>query len=100
MHVPRGEESSEQDDDYEEITGSEMEFPSQVSCLRFKYMLSTESFNGCFFSLLYENTFPSTIHILQLLTFFLMSDQKKKKKEMLFGFMIVAPVSILKQVRW
>ncbi|KAM6388329.1 lamin-B3-like isoform 2-T3 [Pluvialis apricaria] len=29
MCVPRGEESSEQDDDYEEITGSEMEFPSQ-----------------------------------------------------------------------
>ncbi|XP_059679692.1 lamin-L(III) isoform X1 [Gavia stellata] len=29
MHVPSGEESGEQDDDYEEITGSEMEFPSQ-----------------------------------------------------------------------
>ncbi|NXK91515.1 LAML3 protein, partial [Formicarius rufipectus] len=29
MFVPREEESSEQDDDYEEITGSEMEFPSQ-----------------------------------------------------------------------
>ncbi|XP_025977136.2 lamin-B3-like isoform X3 [Dromaius novaehollandiae] len=30
MHVPRGEESGEQDDEYEEeITGSEMEFPSQ-----------------------------------------------------------------------
>lgn len=98
MHVPRAEESSEQDDDYEEITGSEIEFPSRVSCLKFKYMLSTVQFN--FFSLLYENTFPSTICILQILTFFLMSDQKKKKKEMLFGFMIVVPVSILKQVRW
>ncbi|KGL94202.1 Lamin-L(III), partial [Charadrius vociferus] len=30
MLVLRGEESSEQDDDYEEITGSEMEFPSQT----------------------------------------------------------------------
>ncbi|XP_050759525.1 lamin-L(III)-like isoform X3 [Gymnogyps californianus] len=29
MHVPRGEESGEQDDDYEEITGSEIEFPSR-----------------------------------------------------------------------
>uniref|UniRef100_A0A8D0EL92 Lamin n=1 Tax=Strix occidentalis caurina TaxID=311401 RepID=A0A8D0EL92_STROC len=92
MHVPRGEESSEQD---EEITGSEMELSSQVSCLKFKYML----FNG-HFSKLYENISPSTFHLLQLLTFFLMSDQKKKKKEMLFGFMIVVPVSILKQVRW
>lgn len=75
-----------------------MDFPSQVSWLKFKYMLSTESFNGHFFSLLYENTSPSTINILQLSTFFLMSDQKKKKKEMLFGFMIVVPVSILS--RW
>ncbi|XP_009571997.1 PREDICTED: lamin-L(III)-like [Fulmarus glacialis] len=35
MHVPRGEESGDQDDDdYEEITGSEMEFPSQgVACM-------------------------------------------------------------------
>uniref|UniRef100_A0A8C5TV33 LAML3 protein n=1 Tax=Malurus cyaneus samueli TaxID=2593467 RepID=A0A8C5TV33_9PASS len=32
MLVPRGEES-EEDDDYEEITGSEAEFVSQVSCL-------------------------------------------------------------------
>ncbi|XP_071670160.1 lamin-B3-like isoform X3 [Patagioenas fasciata] len=95
IYVPRGEESSEQDDDYEEISESEMGFPSQVSCLKFKYTLSTESFNGHFFSLLYENTCPSTINILQLSTFFLMSDQKKKKKEMLFGFMIVVPVSIL-----
>ncbi|XP_064932003.1 lamin-B3 isoform X8 [Columba livia] len=29
IYVPRGEESSEQDDDYEEISGSEMDFPSQ-----------------------------------------------------------------------
>ncbi|KAF1489584.1 Lamin-L(III), partial [Eudyptula minor novaehollandiae] len=36
MHVPRGEESSEQDDDYEEITGSEMEFPSQTKRRRKK----------------------------------------------------------------
>jgi len=34
MHVPREEESGEQEDD-EEITGSEMEFQSQVSCLKF-----------------------------------------------------------------
>ncbi|XP_030354172.1 lamin-L(III)-like isoform X2 [Strigops habroptila] len=27
MQIPRGEESGEQDDDYEEVTGSEMEFP-------------------------------------------------------------------------
>lgn len=66
MHVPKGEESSEQDEDYEEITGSEIGFPSQVSCLKFKYMLSRESFNGHFFLLLYENTSSSTIHILQL----------------------------------
>lgn len=99
MLVSRGEEG-EQDDDYEEITGSEVEFGPQVSCLKFKYMLSAESFNGHFFSLLNENTSSSTIHIPQLLMFFLMSDQKKKKKEMLFGFMIVVPVSILKQVRW
>lgn len=95
MLVPRGEES-EQDDDYEEITGSEIEFASQVSCLKFKYMLSAESFSGHFFSLLVnENTASSTLHILQLLMFFLMSDQKKKKKEMLFGFMIVVPVTSL-----
>ncbi|NWR88603.1 LAML3 protein, partial [Furnarius figulus] len=36
MFVPRGEESSEQDDDYEEITGSEMEFPSQTKRRRKK----------------------------------------------------------------
>ncbi|NXE18187.1 LAML3 protein, partial [Ardeotis kori] len=36
MHVPRGEESSEQDDDYEEVTGSEMEFPSQTKRRRKK----------------------------------------------------------------
>ncbi|KAM6125634.1 lamin-B3-like [Phoenicopterus ruber ruber] len=35
MHVPR-EESGEQDDDYEEITGSEMEFPSQTKRRRKK----------------------------------------------------------------
>ncbi|XP_009956871.1 PREDICTED: lamin-L(III)-like, partial [Leptosomus discolor] len=29
MHIPRGEDSGEQDDDYEEVTGSEMEFPPQ-----------------------------------------------------------------------
>ncbi|NXX73479.1 LAML3 protein, partial [Urocolius indicus] len=40
MHLPREEESGEQDDDYEEITVSEMDFPSQISCLKFKYMLS------------------------------------------------------------
>ncbi|XP_027742846.1 lamin-L(III)-like isoform X3 [Empidonax traillii] len=34
--VPRGEESSEQDDDYEEITGSEMEFASQTKRRRKK----------------------------------------------------------------
>uniref|UniRef100_A0A8C4P4P0 Lamin-L(III)-like n=1 Tax=Dromaius novaehollandiae TaxID=8790 RepID=A0A8C4P4P0_DRONO len=35
------EESGEQDDEYEEeITGSEMEFPSQVTCPKFKHMLS------------------------------------------------------------
>lgn len=69
MHVPTGEESSEQDDDYEEISESEMEFLSQVRCLKFKYMLSVESFNVHFFSLLHENTYPSIIHILQLLNF-------------------------------
>ncbi|XP_059679694.1 lamin-L(III) isoform X3 [Gavia stellata] len=36
MHVPSGEESGEQDDDYEEITGSEMEFPSQTKRRRKK----------------------------------------------------------------
>lgn len=50
MLVPR--EESEQDDDYGEITGSEAEFASQVRCLKFKYMLSAESVNGNFFSLL------------------------------------------------
>ncbi|XP_032838823.2 lamin-L(III) isoform X2 [Tyto alba] len=35
IHVPR-EESSEQDDDYEEITGSEMEFPSRTKRRRKK----------------------------------------------------------------
>ncbi|XP_051484059.1 lamin-L(III)-like isoform X2 [Apus apus] len=29
MQVPRGEDNGEQDDDYEEITGTELEFPSQ-----------------------------------------------------------------------
>ncbi|KAM7102853.1 lamin-B3-like [Ciconia maguari] len=36
MHVPRGEESGEQDDDNEEITGSEMEFPSRTKRRRKK----------------------------------------------------------------
>ncbi|NWU52923.1 LAML3 protein, partial [Dromas ardeola] len=36
MRVPRGEESSEQDDDYEEITGSEMELPSRTKRRRKK----------------------------------------------------------------
>ncbi|KAM9275533.1 lamin-B3-like [Morus bassanus] len=36
MHVPRGEECGEQDDDYEEITGSEMEFPSRTKRRRKK----------------------------------------------------------------
>ncbi|XP_074901242.1 lamin-B3-like isoform X2 [Buteo buteo] len=36
MHVPRAEESSEQDDDYEEITGSEIEFPSRTKRRRKK----------------------------------------------------------------
>ncbi|XP_054243879.1 lamin-L(III)-like [Indicator indicator] len=36
MHVPTGEESSEQDDDYEEITESEMEFLSQTKRRRKK----------------------------------------------------------------
>ncbi|NXK45147.1 LAML3 protein, partial [Chauna torquata] len=36
MHVPRGEESGEQDDEYEEITGSEMELPSQTKRRRKK----------------------------------------------------------------
>ncbi|NXD76600.1 LAML3 protein, partial [Halcyon senegalensis] len=36
MHVPRGEESDEQDDDYEEITESEMEFPSETKRRRKK----------------------------------------------------------------
>ncbi|NXM31631.1 LAML3 protein, partial [Oxyruncus cristatus] len=36
VFVPRGEESSEQDDDYEEITGSEMEFASQTKRRRKK----------------------------------------------------------------
>ncbi|KAM6195641.1 lamin-B3-like isoform 1-T1 [Sarcoramphus papa] len=36
MHVPRGEESGEQDDDYEEITGSEIEFPSRTKRRRKK----------------------------------------------------------------
>lgn len=40
MQIPR-EEGGEQDDDYEEVTGSETEFPPRVSCLKFKYMLST-----------------------------------------------------------
>ncbi|KFO99464.1 Lamin-L(III), partial [Calypte anna] len=35
-HVPRGEESGEQDDDYEEITGSEIELPSQTKRRRKK----------------------------------------------------------------
>lgn len=37
MHVPRGEESGEQDDEYEELMGSEAELPSQVRCLKLKY---------------------------------------------------------------
>ncbi|NXT03568.1 LAML3 protein, partial [Jacana jacana] len=36
MHIPRGEESGEQDDDYDEITGSEMEFPSRTKRRRKK----------------------------------------------------------------
>ncbi|NXP05709.1 LAML3 protein, partial [Thinocorus orbignyianus] len=36
MHIPRGEESSEQDDDYEEITGSDMDFPSRTKRRRKK----------------------------------------------------------------
>ncbi|NXY40872.1 LAML3 protein, partial [Ceuthmochares aereus] len=36
MHVPREEESGEQEDDYEEITGSEMEFPSRTKRRRKK----------------------------------------------------------------
>nr|XP_021136909.1 lamin-L(III) isoform X1 [Columba livia] len=36
IYVPRGEESSEQDDDYEEISGSEMDFPSQTKRRRKK----------------------------------------------------------------
>ncbi|KFQ74798.1 Lamin-L(III), partial [Phaethon lepturus] len=36
MQVPRGEESGEQDDDYEEISGSEMEFPSRTKRRRKK----------------------------------------------------------------
>ncbi|NXV28212.1 LAML3 protein, partial [Rissa tridactyla] len=36
MRVPRGEESSEQDDDYEEKTGSEMELPSRTKRRRKK----------------------------------------------------------------
>ncbi|NXF02200.1 LAML3 protein, partial [Smithornis capensis] len=36
MLVPRGEESSDQDDDYEDITGSEMEFASQTKRRRKK----------------------------------------------------------------
>lgn len=37
MHVPREEESGEQDDEYEELMGSEMELPPQVRCLKLKY---------------------------------------------------------------
>ncbi|KAM6301557.1 lamin-B3-like [Podargus strigoides] len=36
MHIPRGEESGEQDDENEETTGSEMEFPSQTKRRRKK----------------------------------------------------------------
>ncbi|NXS06770.1 LAML3 protein, partial [Neodrepanis coruscans] len=36
MLVPRGEESSDQDDDYEDVTGSEMEFASQTKRRRKK----------------------------------------------------------------
>ncbi|OPJ70501.1 lamin-L(III) [Patagioenas fasciata monilis] len=36
IYVPRGEESSEQDDDYEEISESEMDFPSQTKRRRKK----------------------------------------------------------------
>ncbi|NXA15544.1 LAML3 protein, partial [Sapayoa aenigma] len=36
MLIPRGEESSDQDDDYEDITGSEMEFASQTKRRRKK----------------------------------------------------------------
>lgn len=93
MHVPR-EESGEQDDEYEEVTESEMELPSQVSCLKLKCMLSKELFNGqsLFITRKY---FPKYHPYATTVPFFLMSDQKKKKKEMLFGFMIVVPVSIL-----
>lgn len=31
MQIPRGEESGEQDDDYEEVTGSEMEYPPRTN---------------------------------------------------------------------
>uniref|UniRef100_A0A8C3M4V2 Lamin-L(III) n=1 Tax=Chrysolophus pictus TaxID=9089 RepID=A0A8C3M4V2_CHRPC len=37
MHVPREEESGEQEDEYEELMGSEMELPSQVRFLKLKY---------------------------------------------------------------
>ncbi|KFU87303.1 Lamin-L(III), partial [Chaetura pelagica] len=36
MQVPRGEDNGEQDDDYEEITGSELEFPSRTKRRRKK----------------------------------------------------------------
>ncbi|POI34156.1 hypothetical protein CIB84_002092 [Bambusicola thoracicus] len=36
MHVPRGEESGEQDDEYEEVMGSEAELPSQTKRRRKK----------------------------------------------------------------
>ncbi|NXJ04647.1 LAML3 protein, partial [Odontophorus gujanensis] len=36
MHVPRGEESGEQDDEYEELMGSEVELPSQTKRRRKK----------------------------------------------------------------
>lgn len=37
MHVPRGEESGDQDDEYEELMGSEVELPSQVICLKLRH---------------------------------------------------------------
>ncbi|XP_055667086.1 lamin-L(III)-like isoform X1 [Falco peregrinus] len=63
MYVPK-EESSEQDDDYEEITGSEMESPSRVSCLKLHAI--NRAIQWLFLFIMVQKSSQSTIHILQL----------------------------------
>lgn len=86
MHIPREEESNEQD---EEITGSEMEFPSQVSCLKFKYMLPTViqwPFLFIIFHYKYKNTFPKYYPHPTTLNVFLDVRPKEEEKRNVVWF--------------